>query len=188
MADAALLFNPKEPYSFISGRWNTKTNPDLAFAKVIGQEPLPVRRVLDRFPYSQHHPSLITTPSLVQSMEGKPVWRWNFRKVNWSEFANSTNTAAKSLPVPSASNINNAYVAYCTMLTNTAKKHVPWRVQKNYVPCWDEECEELLHAHNEAKTNAEWARTATELMTWFNTKRRERWTETVNSIDFTHSS
>ena len=179
MADAALLFNLKEPHSFISGCWNTETNPDLAFAKVIGQEPLPVWHVLDRFPYSKHCSSLITTPSLVQSMEGKPVRRWNFRKANWSEFANSTNTAAISLPVPSASNINDSYVAYCTMLTNTAKKHILWGVRKNYIPCWDRECEELLHAHNEAKTNAERARAATELMTQLNTKWRKRWTETV---------
>ena len=68
--DASLLFNPKEPQSFISRRWNTKTNPDLAFTKVIRLELLPVRRVLDKFPYSQHRPSLITTPSLVQSTEG----------------------------------------------------------------------------------------------------------------------
>ena len=174
MADAVLLFNLKEPHSFISGCWNTETNPDLAFAKVIRQEPLPVRRILDRFPYSQHRPSLITTPSLVQSVEGKPVRRWNFRKANWSEFTSSTNTAAKSLPVPSVSNINDAYVAYCTMLTNTTKKQVPRGVQKNYVPCWDKECEELLQAHNEAKTTAERARAATELMTRLNSKRRER--------------
>ena len=124
-ADAVLQFNPKEPHSFISRRWNTETNPDLAFTKVIGQESLPVWRILDRFPYSQHCPSLITTPLLVQLMEGKPVRRWNFRKANWSDFTNSTNTAAKSLPVPSATNINDSYVAYCTMLTNTAKKHIP---------------------------------------------------------------
>ena len=74
------------------------------------------------------------------------------------------------------------------MLTDAAKKHVPWGVRKNYVPCWDEECEELLHAHNEAKTNTERARAATEFMTRLNTKRRERWTETVESINFTHSS
>ena len=187
-ADAELLFDLKEPYSFISRCWNTETNPDLAFAKAIGQEPSPVRHVLDRFPYSQHRPSLITTPSLVQSTEGKPIQRWNFCKANWSEFANSTNTIAKSLPVPTASNINEAYMAYCMMLIDTAKKHVPQGVRKNYVPCWDKECEELLHAHNEAKTNAERARAATELMTRLNTKRRERWTKTVESIDFTHSS
>ena len=81
-ADTALLFNPKEPHLFISGRWNTETNPDLAFTKVIGQEPLPVRHILDRFPYCQHRLSLIT-PSLVQSTEGKPVRRrWNFGKAS----------------------------------------------------------------------------------------------------------
>ena len=139
-ADTVLLFNLKEPHSFISRCWNTETNPHLAFTKVIGQEPLPVWHTLNRFPYSKHHSSLITTPLLVQSMEGQPVWRWNFRKANWSEFTNSTNTAAQALPVPSASNINDSYVAYCTMLTNTAKKHVLRGVQKSYVPCLDKEC------------------------------------------------
>ena len=172
-ADAVLLFNLKEPHSFISRCWNTETNPDLAFAKVIGQEPLQVRRILDRFPYSKHRPSLITTPLLVHSMEGKPVWRWNFRKANWSEFTNSTNTAAQALPVPYASNINDSYLAYCTMLTNTAKKHVQGS-PKELRPCWTKECEEPLDAHNEAKTNTERARAATELMTWLNTKGRER--------------
>jgi len=187
-ADAVLLFDPKEPHSFISGRWNTETNPDLAFAKVTGNEPLPVRRILDRFPRSQHRPSLITIPSLVQPTEGKPVRRWNFRKANWPDYGRAINTAAEFLPVPSACNINEAYEAYCQVLLDAAKKHVPRGVRKNYVPCWDVECEELLHAHNEAKSNSERAAAATELMTRLNTKRRERWTETVESIDFTHSS
>ena len=187
-ADAVLLFDPKEPSSFISGRWNTETNPDLAFAKVIGHKPLPVRRILDRFPRSQHRPSLITTPSLVLSTEGKPVRRWNFRKANWTDFERAVNTVVEALPVPTASNINDAYEAYCKMLTDAAKKHVPRGVRKNYVPCWDKVCEELLCAHNEATGNAERATAATDLVTRLNTKRRERWTETVESIDFTHSS
>ena len=185
-ADAVLLFNPKEPHSFISGRWDTETNPDLAFAKIIRQEPLPVRRVLDRFPRSQHLPSLITTPSLIQSTEGKPVRRWNFRKANWTDFTADFNTATKDLPVPTASNIDEAYEAYCNTLQDAAKKHVLWGVRKNYVLCWDEECDDLLRVHNDAKSNAERARAATDLMTRLNTKRRERWTETVESIDFTH--
>ena len=154
-ADAVLLFDPKEHSSFISGRWNTETNPDLAFAKVIGHKPLPVRRILDRFPRSQHRPSLITTPSLVLSTEGKPVRRWNFRKANWTDFERAVNTVVEALPVPTASNINDAYEAYCKMLTDAAKKHVPRGVRKNYVPCWDKVCEELLCAHNEATGNAE---------------------------------
>ena len=53
-----LLFDPKQPDSFHSGRWNTTSNPDLAFANLNG--PSPHRTILDPFPRSQHRPSLIT--------------------------------------------------------------------------------------------------------------------------------
>ena len=100
----------------------------------------------------------------------------------------STNTAADYLPVPSASNIDEAHKAYCKMLTDAAKKHIPCKVLKNHVPSWDEECEDFLRAPNKAKTNVDTAKTATDLMTRLNTKQRERWTATVETIDFTHSS
>ena len=45
-----LLYNPKDAASFYSGRWNTGTNPDLAFASVDPNSHLPDRRVLDKFP------------------------------------------------------------------------------------------------------------------------------------------
>jgi hypothetical protein len=91
------------------------------------------------------------------------------------------------LPVPTSSNIDEAYKAYCTMVTTTAKKHILRGFRSNYVPCWDEECNKLLHTHNQATTKAERARAATDLMTLLNNKRKERWTETVESIDFTNS-
>ena len=58
----ALLHNPKDKSSFHSGRWNTDTNPDLAFTSVGPDSRLPHRRVLKKFPRSQHRPSLITPP------------------------------------------------------------------------------------------------------------------------------
>ena len=60
-----LLYNPKEPDSFHSACWNSGTNPDLAFASSIEDQPPPSRRVLERFPRSQHRPSLITPVPLV---------------------------------------------------------------------------------------------------------------------------
>ena len=42
----ALLFNPKNPESFLSNDWNTETNADLAFASVGADMQLPDRRVL----------------------------------------------------------------------------------------------------------------------------------------------
>ena len=45
----ALLYNAKDAASFYSGRWNTGTNPDLAFASVGPNSRLPDRRVLEKF-------------------------------------------------------------------------------------------------------------------------------------------
>ena len=58
----ALLHNPKDEPSFHSGRWNTGVNPDLAFISVGADSRLPHRRVWEKFPRSQHRPSLITPP------------------------------------------------------------------------------------------------------------------------------
>ena len=48
--------------NILLSRWNTGTNPDLAFASVGPNSYLPDRRVLKKFPMSQHRPSLITPP------------------------------------------------------------------------------------------------------------------------------
>ena len=50
----ALLYNANDAASFYSGRWNIGTNPDLAFVSVGPNSRLPDRRVLDKFPRSQH--------------------------------------------------------------------------------------------------------------------------------------
>ena len=46
----ALLYNAKDAACFYSGRWDTGTNPDLAFASVGPNSRLPDRRVLDKIP------------------------------------------------------------------------------------------------------------------------------------------
>ena len=61
------------PRSFYSGRWNTGTNPDLAFACVGPNSCLPDRRVLEKLPRSQHRPSLITRPRFAMVVPGMPV-------------------------------------------------------------------------------------------------------------------
>ena len=46
----AHIYNAKDAASFYFGRWNTGTNPDLAFASVGPNSCLPDRRVLKSFP------------------------------------------------------------------------------------------------------------------------------------------
>ena len=75
----ALLHNPKNEPSFHSRRWNTGTNPDLAFTTVGPDSRLPYRRVLEKYPRSQHRPLLITPPRqgichhLIQQMWIRPT-------------------------------------------------------------------------------------------------------------------
>ena len=91
----ALLYNAKDAASFYSGRWNTGTNPNLAFASVGPNSRLPDRRVLDKFPRSQHRSSLITPPRFAIAVPSMPVKRWNFRKAKWSHYIALTNKFTK---------------------------------------------------------------------------------------------
>ena len=54
-ADVTLLYDPKQPRSIRSARWGTSANPDLGFANL---GTCASRRVLERFPKSQHRPRL----------------------------------------------------------------------------------------------------------------------------------
>ena len=70
---ALLYFNPKDSASFSSGPWNSDTSPDIAFASADSDSRLPDRRVLKKFPKSQHRPSLITPPSLLCPCQACPL-------------------------------------------------------------------------------------------------------------------
>ena len=72
-SNACLIFDPKQPDSFPSPRLGTTTNPGLAFVNLDG--PLPGRLVLDPFPCSQHHLSLISPINLIQSTQSIPLNR-----------------------------------------------------------------------------------------------------------------
>ena len=50
------LHDPKDVATFHSGRWNTGTNPDLTFVSFGPDSRVPDRRILEKFPRSQHLP------------------------------------------------------------------------------------------------------------------------------------
>ena len=120
----ALLYNAKDAASFYSGRWNTGTNPDLAFASVGPNSRLPDRCVLDKFPRSQHRPSLITPPRFAMAVPSMPVKRWNFRKAKWSHYIALTNKFAKILLPPDSLDVDAAYQDFCNTIKKAAKKTI----------------------------------------------------------------
>ena len=78
--DLTLLQDFKGIFTFHLGRWKSEANPDLAFARTETSSQLPDRRVLGKFPRSQHRPSLITASHRITSAS-KPVKRWNFSRL-----------------------------------------------------------------------------------------------------------
>ena len=84
--------------------------------------------------------------------------------------------------------MDSSYKAYSNLLIQAAKQSIPRGYQKSYIPCWDEECQELYDDYTEAETGEKSQTAASTLLTRLDEKRHERWAETVESIDFTHSS
>ena len=71
--DLTVLLDPKQPRSFCSAIWGTRTNLDLAFTNM--RLETTQRRVLTAFPKSQYRPSIIETSSTIKSVPTRPVKR-----------------------------------------------------------------------------------------------------------------
>ena len=184
----ALLYNAKDAASYYSGRWNTGTNPDLAFASVGPNSRLPDRYVLDKFPRSQHQPSLTTTPRFAMAVPSMPVKQWNFRKARWSHYIALTNKFAKTLLPPDSLDVDAAYQDFCNTIKKAAKTTIPRGYRNNYIPCWDAECESLYKTFLQSPQGDESSLAATALLAKLDRKRRDRWSKAVRNIDFSHSS
>ena len=83
----------------------------------------------------------------------KLVRQWNFRKADWDKFNPLTNKATPTLPPLDNTDLDTAYKEFCSVLTNAARQSVPRGYQKNYIPCWDEECQQLYEYHTAATSS-----------------------------------
>ena len=70
---------------------------------------------------------------------------------------------------------------------SAAKETIPRGRRRNYIPCWDEECESLYKDFTSNPDGPESTRTASALLQKLDKERRRRWNEAVQSIDFAHS-
>ena len=117
-----------------------------------------------------------------------PVKRWNFCKAKWSHYIASTNKFAKTLLPPDSLDVDAAYQDFCNTIKKAAKKTIPCGYRNNYIPCWDAECESLFKTFLQTPQEDDSSLTATALVVKLDRKRRDRWSEAVRSIDFSHSS
>ena len=93
------------------------------------------------------------------------------------------------LPSSSTTNLDQAYSSVCNLLISAAKATIPRGFRKRYIPLWDDECsthyQDFLHTQPGDEDVANKASVLTDCL---DKKRRERWEETVQGIDFSHSS
>ena len=114
--------------------------------------------------------------------------RWNFRKANWKLYSLITHQLAEGLSSPDTGYVDKAYQDFCKTIIAAAKRSIPRGRRKNYRPCWDAECEQLYQTFLRATQGEATNIAASTLLARLDDKRRERWLEAVNTIDFTHTS
>ena len=116
------------------------------------------------------------------------VKRWNFRKAKWSHYIALTNKFAKTLLPPDSLDVDAAYQDFCNTIKKAAKNTIPRGYRNNYISCWDAECESLYKTFLQSPQGDDTSLAATALLAKLDRKRRDRWSEAVRSIDFSHSS
>ena len=75
-----------------------------------------------------------------------------------------------------------------TPLRKQPKKTIPHGYRNNYIPCWDAECESLYKTFLQSPQGDDLSLAATALLAKLDRKRRDLWSEAVESIDFSQSS
>ena len=98
-----------------------------------------------------------------------------------------TNRLAQDLPSPDTTCVDEAYEDFCNTIIHAAKKSIPRGRRKKYRPYWDAECKALYQVFLRAP-QGEGFNTLSDLLARLDKRRRKRWSEAVNAIDFTHSS
>uniref|UniRef100_H2ZV08 Endonuclease/exonuclease/phosphatase domain-containing protein n=1 Tax=Latimeria chalumnae TaxID=7897 RepID=H2ZV08_LATCH len=178
--DVHLLFDPKQPSTFCSARWNTEHNPDLCFlTKENSGVPLQASRtVLGNFPCSQHHPTIMHVGFGAPLIESTPKLCKNFCKANWVAYTAKVEDEIhriKSIPE------NDCFI---DLLIKAAMKHIPHNYHKVYTPCWQPETEALFKEYEKSSDPD----TAKVLLESLSSACLKRWNETVEGLDFIHSS
>ena len=174
----ALLFNLKDAGYFYFGCWNTSTNPDFAFVSIDSD-----RRVLEKFPRSQHRPSLITPPRYACPVPSIPVKPWNFLKAKWNHYIALTNRLSRTLSPPELPDMDHAYRCFCNAISTAAKKCIPRSRRNNRIPCWNIESKNLYQTFLQYLKGHK-CTAATALLARLDRKRKNQWCEAVQNIDF----
>jgi hypothetical protein len=176
-----LIYDVKQGGTFVSGRWGTKTSPDLCFVSE-NSDGLPLsvnREVQGPFPRSQHLPVIVDVGIIIPIIDKPPMLRWNLCKAEWSMYTKYVeDNINRFKPIPEN------YVRFIKFIKTAAEKSIPRGHRHSYTPCWTKQCESLLQEYERDGNEV----TANSLIRLLDEERKKRWLEKMNEMDFTHSS
>ena len=183
--DLKLLYDPNQTKTFHSAVWNTFTNPDLPFYTHDINSSLPPQ--FKNFPKSQHQPTIIYHPTLIEYTPTTPLPCWNFNKADWEKFKAASRNMCDDLPSPE-NDMNLCFTTFTKKLLKIAKDTIPRGFRKNYILKWDATCDERASPLKEAESPEEKLLSSNHLINHLNSRRKEEWISTVENLDMVRSS
>lgn len=135
-----LIFDTKDRGTFVSAAWRREYNPDLCFvSRDENDRPVATSRsVLSDFPHSQHRPVLITIGLSLPIIRSHPRPRWNLGKANWEKFSEQLDYTLHWI-----SPVSKNYERFVGAVISSAKVAIPRGYRKEYIPGWNETCDDL---------------------------------------------
>jgi len=85
-----------------------------------------------------------------------------------------TGESVERLPPPDTPDIERAYQDFWESLLSAAKQCIPCGCRKNYVPCWDKECETLYRSFIRVPVRSAFDRAVSSLLSRLQQKKQER--------------
>ena len=136
-----LLNQPEDTPTFYSRTWMSTTTPDLAFAtnKISKKS---TRTVADQLATSDHRPILIHIKSTEMPSENSTLPRWNYKKANWTLYANLTDAYVTGINCKT-NRVNQSYSDFSRAILKAAKESIPRGARKDYMPNWSQQLQQL---------------------------------------------
>ena len=106
----------------------------------------------------------------------------------WSHYITLTNKLARAFPPLGSPDVDQVCQGFCNAISTAAKKCIRRGRRNNRIPFWDAKCENLYQTFLQYPKGYEFSRAATALLARLDRKRRDRWSEAVQNIGFSHSS
>ena len=181
-----ILHSAKDQPSFNSARWKKGYNPDLIF--------VPSRlcnnfrkTVCDPIPKSQHRPVSLKSRPVVRALQSKPRVRFNFRRANWEAFTSELEGRIDEIqPDP------DAYNQFKQLIWRVSRNNIPRGCRKFYIAGLSDNSKELYDTYTvayEADPFSEETIALGEIViASVSNDRKQRWEETVTTIDMTKNS